>query len=537
MVKLDTGTRPAAPFAIAVPVGLLVGLAAGGVAAQEGGGEPGSLAERGAYVATAGGCESCHSAPEGEPWAGGLALESPFGTLYSSNITQDEATGIGDYSYEDFERSLRHGEGPEGEALYPAYPYTSYTQMTEEDVQALWAFLQTIEPVENDVPEHDLQFPYNLRFGVALWQNAFFQPERFTPNPDQSEEWNRGAYLVRALGHCGQCHTPRNFAFARDEDERLTGALIENWYAPSISGGPLSPIAEWSDEKLFNYLKEGETDDNLVVFGPMASVVHDSLSELRDEDIAAMVTYLKTPVDRVEEEQEELEPVRMAEARFEAGQSLYRINCASCHGEDGTGVAGIAPRLADNSAVTAERPHNVVMSLLEGFAPSEEWGAMPSYAPLSDNELALLTNYVRTAWGNESPSLAGPTLVSGSRPLADTPPGGLRPAVVCPSRPAEQLDVETLERLARFRQGDESRSALRDVVAEYQERHPDVDRRDMVLSLTTGYCRQVVDDPDLGRGAKLAEVSRFSGEVSRIAFAEATTAGTDGGDGQAPRPN
>jgi mono/diheme cytochrome c family protein len=287
--------RETAP-AFGLLAGLLLGVAAQLAAADDEMPSPdaSSAVERGHYVVYAAGCIACHTA-EGDDakfLAGGRALETDFGTFYTPNITPDEETGIGGWTLAQFSAALKNGVSPDGDPLYPAFPYTSYNGMSDEDVGDLFAYLQTIEPVRNEVPDHDLKFPYNFRSGLWMWRKLYFEPEPFTPNPAKSAEWNRGAYLVNHKSHCGECHTPRNFMGAMDADELLMGGVgPEGGKIPDITQHK-SGIGNWSRNALLSFLESGFMPDGDVVGGSMYEVVTDSTSHLTDADREAIATYL-----------------------------------------------------------------------------------------------------------------------------------------------------------------------------------------------------------------------------------------------------
>jgi mono/diheme cytochrome c family protein len=247
---------------------------------------------RGAYVARVANCLSCHTPPGAEPFSGGRALATDFGVFYSPNITPDIETGLGGWTEEAFARAVRRGVRKDGALLYPLMPLESYAHMTDEDVHALWLYLQSVPPVRRAAPAHDLSFPFNLRIALRGWRIAHFDLAPYAPAPEKSEEWNRGAYLAEALAHCAACHSPRGRAGGIIEGERFTGGDVEDWRAPDISGGPSSRVADWSEEQLAAFLRTGEAE-GLVAAGPMAEVVQNGLSHLTDADARAIAVYLK----------------------------------------------------------------------------------------------------------------------------------------------------------------------------------------------------------------------------------------------------
>jgi mono/diheme cytochrome c family protein len=372
------------------------------------------LEEAGAYLVRAGNCVSCHSAEGGEPYAGGLAFETPYGTLYSTNITPDPATGIGAWSLEDFTRAMREGERPDGEHLYPVFPYTSFTRVSDEDIAAIYAYLNTLAPVSYTPPENELAFPYDQRWALGLWKALFFEAGRFAEQPGKSAQWNRGAYLVEGLGHCAECHTPRNFLGARDDDLAFTGASYETrvegrlstWSASNLTAHS-SGLAMWSEDDLSGYLKLGFSA-RAGVFGPMNEVVVNSTRHLTSEDVAAMSVYLKSlPANAVSTE------AKADEAVLRAGSIQYDIHCGTCHLPTGEGSAETGPPVLGSPVVLDADPSSLINITLYGAqlpetAPSTQWQArgwkrMEEYASkLSDEQAAALLTYMRSAWGHEA---------------------------------------------------------------------------------------------------------------------------------------
>ena len=280
----------------------------------------------------------------------------PFGTLYSTNITPDKETGIGNWTDDEFVEAMQKGVGPDGRHYYPAFPYTSYTLMPREDILAIKAYLFSLEPVNQPNRENDIGFPFNQRWGIALWNLLFLDDERFEPDPQQSAQWNRGAYLVEGPGHCGECHTPRNFMQAKQSSKALGGATIQGWAAWNITGDEQSGIGGWPDEALAAYLATGVAPGYGVAGGPMAEVVNHSLRHLTPEDIQAIVVYLKSvpaqPAD-VKRPARSLANQPPAESQHPLGQKLFADACASCHQWDGSGRQSTTPRCA---ACAPERP-------------------------------------------------------------------------------------------------------------------------------------------------------------------------------------
>jgi mono/diheme cytochrome c family protein len=368
------------------------------------------LIERGAYIARAGNCAACHTARGGAEFAGGTGIDTPFGTVFAPNITPDEATGIGSWSPDHFWRAMHHGRSKDGRLLYPAFPYPNYTQVTREDSDALYAYLRSVPKVSQANKPHALGFPYNLQASLAVWRALYFQPGVYEPQSDKTAEWNRGAYLVRGLGHCIACHSTRNALGATSDGVELAGGLIpvQNWYAPSLASSAEAGVAGWETRHVVSLLKTGVAPGSTVM-GPMAEVVYRSTQHLSDGDLQAMAVFLKSLPQEpsVVVKQKAPDPTVMAR-----GAELYDKNCAACHGAQGQGAAGAYPQLAGNRAVTMHSPANLVRVVLNGgYAPATAGNprpyGMPPFGPtLADPEMAAVLTYIRNAWGNQAPPLS-----------------------------------------------------------------------------------------------------------------------------------
>lgn len=471
-------------------------------------------AERGKYIALAADCGSCHSAPGGRPFAGGAPLKTPFGKIYPPNITPDPKAGIGSWTEADFTRALREGVRKDGARLYPAMPYGSYTKMTDDDVGALWAYLRTVPAVKRVPPANTLVFPFNLRPGLAVWQAAYFKPGRFAPSPDKDAIWNRGAYLVDAMGHCGSCHTPRNIAQGLEKQRRLTGAQIEGWYAPDISSDPLSNLGTTSVDDLATFLKTGKSRGNVKSFGLMQEVVHDSLSHLGDDDIHAIAVYLKDqPGDARPQDSAQSE---VPASELAAGKSLYEENCSGCHQSDGKGVAGKVPALAGNSAVTAREPYNVVMAMLEGFDPQGPWAAMASFASvLGDEQIAAVANYVRSAWGNKAQHAANEWSVGSLRAVAQSGASAPRAALVCPILPRAAVQPALSLGLDELKQSATDHDKLERLVGTYVAARPRASTAEVIEAMSSAYCRAIAS-PTSATARVDASMADFSQQVADV---------------------
>jgi mono/diheme cytochrome c family protein len=365
---------------------------------------------RGQYLAAVGDCVGCHTVRGREPFAGGLEMRTPFGSLFTPNITPDQQHGIGAWSADDLWRAMHDGRGKNGALLYPAFPYTNYTKVTREDSDAIHAYLMTVKPVAEPSREHALRFPYNQRELLAGWRALYFKPGVYQNDPSQSVEWNRGAYLVEGLGHCNACHAQRNLLGAVTKDDDYSGGLIplQNWYAPSLTSSHEAGLGGWEMKDIVDLLRTGVSARGAAV-GPMAVVVQNSLQEMTQTDLQAMATYLKAHSEQRPHEPWTAGPqVSKAQVAslMDTGALIYKERCASCHGDDGLGVPRVYPPLAGNQAVRLKNPINAVRIVLNGgFPPSTEgnprpYGMPPFYHELSDEQVAAVVTYIRQSWGN-----------------------------------------------------------------------------------------------------------------------------------------
>ncbi len=363
---------------------------------------------RGEYLARAGNCISCHTARGGEPYAGGRGIDTPFGTVYTSNLTPDDATGLGRWSPDHFWRAMHNGRSADGRLLYPVFPYTSYTLVRREDSDAIYAYLRSLPAVAQPNRPHGLSFPFDTQAALAVWRALYFKPGQPPVDGNRSAEWNRGAYLVQGLGHCAECHGSRN-ALGGTTALDLGGGLIpmQNWYAPSLSDPQEAGVASWETQHVVDLLKHG-TSPQATVLGPMAEVVRGSTQHLSDTDLRAMAVYLQslppTTTPRVSRVQDDTLDTR--------GAKLYAEHCAECHGQRGEGAPGAYPALAGNRAVLMASPANLVRVVREGgFAPStagnpRPYGMPPFANDLTNEDVAAVLTYVRGAWGNQAPAVS-----------------------------------------------------------------------------------------------------------------------------------
>lgn len=375
------------------------------------------MVQRGAYLAKAGNCAACHTARGGAAFAGGKGIETPFGTVFASNLTPDAQTGIGSWSADHFWRAMHHGRSRDGRLLYPAFPYPEYTLITREDSDALHAFLRSQPPVRQANRPHELRFPFDSQAALAVWRAMFFSPGAFVPERAKSAEWNRGAYLVRGLGHCQACHAPRNAFGATTDPLELSGGLIpmQNWYAPSLASRAEAGVQAWPAEEVVRLLKEGRSARGAAM-GPMAEVVFRSTQHLDDADLHAMAAYLRELPQAEAPAPADSAPV--AEDVLQLGARLYKAQCAECHGERGEGRGLDYPPLAGHRTVTMPSSANLVKVIVNGGFPPTTAGnprphGMPPFGPsLTDTEIAALASFVRNSWGNRA---AGVTAVDVSQ--------------------------------------------------------------------------------------------------------------------------
>jgi mono/diheme cytochrome c family protein len=387
------------------------------------------LIARGAYLARAGNCATCHTARGGTPYAGGRGIDTPFGMVYSSNLTPDEKTGLGTWSSAHFWRAMHNGRSKSGRLLYPAFPYTSYTQVSREDSDAIFAFLKSQPAVAQPNQAHAMRLPYQSQAALAVWRALYFKPGAYKPDSSRDAEWNRGAYLSKGLGHCSACHTARN-AFGGSSGVALAGGLIpqQNWYAPSLVSPHEAGVSTWDRQDIVDLLKTG-VSRQASVSGPMTEVVLGSTQYLSLQDLGAIASYLKELPDtsriplssgKPDKDAEiavmSVTPSTQATAVPEAiaarGAKLYEQHCTECHGDSGKGVPKAYPALAGNRAVTMGQTSNLVQMVLNGgYAPAtagnpRPFGMPPFVLVLNDSDVAAVLTHIRTSWGNQASAVS-----------------------------------------------------------------------------------------------------------------------------------
>ncbi|TDG03401.1 c-type cytochrome [Paraburkholderia guartelaensis] len=381
----------------------------------------------GEKLAKAGDCASCHDSARREPFAGGQPVNSPFGPIYASNITPDATYGIGNYTPAQFAAALQRGAAPGGKRLYPAMPYPSFAALDPHDVNALYQyFMYGVKPVANATPQTHLPFPFNQRWVMMFWRIAFAQHGLFKPDPQHSAQWNRGAWLVQGLGHCGACHTPRGPAYnemgyTEHSPLYLTGGVTDHWYAPNLTGDPGSGLGRWSADEIAAFLRDGH-NDRAYAFGAMAPVIGASTQYMSDDDLHAIATYLKSlPAREASGQYVDSATVRASTMTTlhsgmpeRPGAGLYLSFCAKCHGADGVGTPDKAPPLAGSSLALSSDPTSMLRLIVEGSqSPQTSGGGEPRKMPafrtqFTDSEIAQVASFVRGAWGNNAAPVAPP---------------------------------------------------------------------------------------------------------------------------------
>lgn len=391
-----------------------------------------ALVARGEYLARAGDCISCHTRPNGAPFAGGLPMKTPFGTIVSTNITPDIEQGIGQYTQADFTRALREGKARDGHHLYPAMPYTNFAKLTDDDLSAMYAyFTKGVQPAKQVNAKTDLPWPFSMRWLMAGWNALYLSDEPYRAEPAQTAEWNRGAYLVQGLGHCGACHTPRGVTGAqkapthRDGDLFLAGTIIDGWYAQPLrnSSGPAGAsgpgLLSWSGPDIVDYLKTGR-NTHTAAFGAMTEVVANSTQYLSRPDLSAIALYLKSLGDSPGAVVAAAPPASPAAATLvlqqgsitQQGAMVYLNNCNACHRSDGQGAQRVFPTLAHSSSVAATDPTSLIRIILQGsaMAHTEEAPsrlAMPGFGwRLTDDNVADVVSFIRSSWGNQAAAIS-----------------------------------------------------------------------------------------------------------------------------------
>jgi len=375
--------------------------------------------EKGRYLAVVGDCQACHASAKG-PLAGGRAIETPFGNINAANLTPDRDTGLGRWSAEDFWHALHDGHSVTDGHLYPAFPYNYYTKVSRADSDALFAFLRSVEPVSNPVDRNTLPWPFSMRASMVAWNAVNFTPSAFQSDPNRSAEYNRGAYLVEGLGHCGACHTPMNLIGGPKDSQHLQGNSIQNWVAPNLTNDSQAGLGSWSVDDVVQYLQTGRTL-HAAAAGPMGEVIAVSTSKMTMPDLHAMATYLK---ERGAAGPASPAPLPKSDGQMAAGETVYIDNCSACHARNGMGVPDLFPALAGAPSVRQVDPGTTIRVIIAGAqvvstpaAPTAP--AMPSFGwHLSDAQVADVVTYLRNSWGNAAQAVSASQVADVRRVVA-----------------------------------------------------------------------------------------------------------------------
>ena len=470
---------------------------------------------KGKYLTDMGDCAGCHVAPGGAYMAGGQYMEMPFGVLSTPNITPDHDTGIGYYTDDNFIRLMRHGVRPNGQYIYPAMPYVWYNSLSRSDLLAIKAYLFTLKPVHAPRQPNKVWFPFNIRPAIALWDAVFVPNQEFKPDPKQSDLVNRGDWIVNGLEHCGECHNNRNFLGNGSVALRLQGGPITLWYAPNIHPDNLSGIGSYSTEDMVQYFKKGHSEQMGTVAGPMSETVKWSTSKLTDDDLHAIVAYLKSrpATASYQARTAAYRPVRAA-----AGEAVYLNHCASCHQVDGHGIKDKVPALDGNGMVRAYGAQDVVQIVLGGLEAHGQYAVMPGVgSEMSDKEISDVSNYVRQAWTNKAPANATPLLVSVLRKDTATLLNGKRPNG-CPASDeappgVTQMVADQSNGIGALLSATHATNMLQNVnaiVAKIKTAAPGLEQADIVNGLTIAYCPIVESDDTVSPDQKPWQLTHFA---------------------------
>ena len=491
----------------ALSAGVIAGtLLAGPVLAQT----DSDMVARGKYLVTMGDCVACHTAAGGKDYAGNYALNTPIGVIFTPNLTPDKETGLGNWSYDDFEKAFRHGVSKTDGYLYPAFPFGWYTKVSDDDTKAIWAYLQSLPAVNETRKANTVPFPFNVRTALITWRTAFFTEGRFEPDPNASAEVNRGAYLVGGLGHCGMCHNENKLVGNSSFAGRFGGGVIDGWYAPNITPDGHQGIGAWSDDEVVTYLKTGTAPGSRpgVAAGPMRQTIDESLSKVKDEDLKAMVAYLRSVPAKQTYKAKDLVAFDKPDA---PGASTYLTYCSSCHQPDGKGIEGAVPALAGNTSVQAEGPETILRVIYGGL------GAQSGYAPMvaigqqmTDVEVRNVTDYVRNSWGNKAPVMRGDaasdaraatkTMLSGTAPCAEIEQDKLKAAF-------DQIGVSAT--LKGLKEQDFVPTLVR-LIPQIKAAGTGASDDDVVNGLTTAFCKVAKGDPQYDKPSWPAVIGSFA---------------------------
>lgn len=492
-------------FALLLGSTYVLGAGMAGATAQDA-----DLIKRGEYLATAGDCVACHSAPGGKPFAGNYVLNTPIGKIRTPNLTPDDETGLGKWSADDFYRALHEGIDNDGQYLYPAFPFAWYTKVSRADSDAIFAYLRSLAPVNEPRQASEIPFPFSIRTALITWRTAFFTAGEFKPDPEASAEVNRGGYLVEGLGHCGMCHNANKIVGNSGLAGKLGGGVIDGWYAPNITPDGHQGIGAWADDEVVTYLKTGTAPGARpgVAAGPMRQTIMESLSQVKDEDLRAMVAYLRTVPAKQTYKVKDLAAFDKSDA---PGASTYLTYCSSCHQPDGKGIAGAVPALAGNTSVQSEGPETVLRVIYGGLAAQSGYAPMTAIGQqMTDVEVKNVTDYIRNSWGNRAPPVTGSkasearaatrTMLAGTAPCAEIEQDKLKAAFEQGGVPAtlkglkQQDFVPTLVRL----------------IPQIKAADTGAGDDDLVNGLTTAFCKVAKDDAQYDKPSWPAVIGAFT---------------------------
>ncbi len=469
------------------------------------------LIKRGQYLATSGDCVACHTAPGGKPYAGNYGLNTPIGLIFTPNLTPDPETGIGKWSYETFEKAFRHGIGDEGEYLYPAFPFAWYTKVSDEDTRAIFAFLKSLDPVNEKRKESQIPFPFNIRTALITWRTAFFTEGRFKPDPNASAEVNRGAYLVEGLGHCGMCHNENKIVGNSSLAGKLGGGVIDGWYAPNITPDGHQGIGAWKDEEVVTYLKTGTAPGNRpgVAAGPMRQAIEESTSKMTDADLKAMVAYLRTVPAKETYKAKDLQAFNQPGA---PGADVYLTYCSSCHRPDGTGVPGAIPALAGNTSVQSEGPQTVLRVIYGGLAAQSGLAPMPAIGQdMTEQQVKDVTDYIRNAWGNKAPVMNSGSAVSEAKAATQTMLSGTAPCdTIADEEVKKAIESNNIVADLKGLTSVDFIPKLVTIVPKVRSGAPKASDDDIVNGLTTAYCQAAREEPGEPKLSWAARIGSFA---------------------------
>lgn len=383
------------------------------------------LIAQGKYLAAAGDCSGCHTIDSGQVYGGGRAFDTPFGTLYSTNISSDKQHGIGNYSYQQFVDAVRNGVAPKGN-LYPAMPYTSYHRINDHDMHALYAYFMQTKPATQPNRENGIGFPFNIRMGLKVWNIIAFDQPTFTPTADKTPLWNRGKYLVQGLGHCGECHTPRNFMMATEQQHALEGAVVNNLNAPNITSKNLAQ-EHWTFNNLAQFLKTGQSPKG-TAFNDMFIVEKHSLTQLDDHDITAITSYLLNQTQPPQSAVVQPKLTSLVTSQFDTklpGYRIYMDKCSGCHGQNGQGTPNVAPALENNATIENSNIFNTVAVLNNGierqsYSQNQTYYAMPGYKnSLNNQQMADLITYLHKRFSSQVTTTTAKQVAAVKKQLAN----------------------------------------------------------------------------------------------------------------------